>query len=423
MDIALLLTGNELMSGDTVDTNSSLVAKKLAPCGFNIAHKVTVGDRVEQLVAELDRLGSMYSVVIVNGGLGPTTDDLTAEALVKLSDSTLVQHPAAVEHLEQWCKARGAVLNAANLKQAYLPEKANVIANPIGSAVGIAMHYKDCLILCTPGVPSELTGMLEGDIPVMLSQSFPHAKSRFIRRLRTFGLGESAVQQKIHDHIDDWPEEIIMGFRAGSPLLEIKLEAADEDMLEKRDECEKQLHAIIGDYIIGENDETMAEVIVSLLAKKNKRVAVAESCTGGLIASDITAIAGASQVFEAGFVTYSNTMKERILNVDRKLLDTYGAVSSEVVEAMAQGALEVSSADYAIAVSGIAGPDGGTDEKPVGTVWIAWGSSQKILTREFRFPSSRKFFQQVVAALGLDVLRRLLLGILEEPEYFRQRRR
>ncbi len=423
MDIALLLTGNELMSGDTIDSNSALLAQQLADQGFNVAHKVTIGDSLPLLVREMRALAERYAAVIVNGGLGPTIDDLTAEALAELVGEPLVEHPDAREHIVKWCGERGVQANAANLKQALLPASASIIANPVGSAVGIRCDLEGSEIFCTPGVPSELRAMLEGDLTAQLSARFPGAKAPLIRRLRLFGIGESSLQQLLEDSFPDWPDAVTVGFRAGAPLLELKLQVMAESDLALRDECERQLTAAISEYLVGYDDDTLATALVDTLRDQGKVVALAESCTGGQIAAQITALPGASEVFHAGIVAYANPIKQRVLGVDADVLDQRGAVSEETVLAMARGALAQSGSDCAIAVSGIAGPDGGTDEKPVGTVWVAWGDRDAMLAHRFFYPVGRSLFQTMISAVAMDLMRRFLEGSRDVPGYFQRDRR
>lgn len=422
MKIALLLTGNELMTGDTVDSNSAMIAQSLAVQGFDVAHKVTVGDDIDLIVAELDKLAALYPVIIINGGLGPTIDDLTSEALSLLTGEPLVENTQALTHVNEWCERRGVAANAANLKQTLLPASATVLANPVGSAVGIALRYRDCLLLCTPGVPPELAAMLKGSVLSELQVSFPDASARLVRRLKLFGMGESSLQQIIADQCPHWPSEVVVGFRAGAPLLELKLEIEDQAHLPLRDQCEVELRKVVGDFIVGENDDTLGAIVIGLLQQQNKQLTLAESCTGGMIASNVTAISGASSVFGAGFVSYSNAIKSSVLGVDADLIETHGAVSEPVARAMAEGALERSAAHCAIAVTGIAGPDGGTDDKPVGSVWVAWGGMGSINAHLFHYPVGRKMFQTMVSALALDLLRRYLLGSTDVPNYFQRKR-
>lgn len=421
LTVQLLLTGNEIMSGDTVDSNSALIAQRLGELAIGVYRKVTVGDDVALLQKELTEMASTSDVVIVNGGLGPTVDDLTAEVLAAVAGVPIEEHPEALAHLKDWCGKRNLSMNAANYKQALLPAGSKLIDNPIGSAVGFELTVGNCRILCTPGVPSELTAMMN-IIVSDLAQRLQQPSQRNIIRLQTFGLGESTAQQMISDSQWDWPATVDLGFRAGSPQMEIKLTIDDASAIDAQLRCKHQLETLFGDHIIGEGNTLLAQKVLELLSQKGKTLTTAESCTGGLIASMLTRIPGSSEGFHGGFVTYSNSIKENILGVSGQSLETDGAVSEAVVRQMALGAMAKADADYAIAVSGIAGPDGGSEDKPVGTVWIAWGSPENIQTRCLCWPVERTLFQTMVAAAGLDMIRRMLLGIADEPRYFSQRR-
>ncbi len=420
MKLQLLLTGNELMSGHTVDSNSAMIAEQLSRAGIIVHRKITIGDEFKNLVSELDQLAQDSDVVIVNGGLGPTIDDLTAQALSELTARPLKEHPVALQHLTTWCDNRNVSLNTANLKQALLPKDVDIIPNPSGSAVGFSLEYKQCLILCTPGVPSELELMMDQTIVNLVAQRFPNAETPSTIRFQTFGMGESSLQQLIHSQYPDWPEEVELGFRAGMPLLEVKLRVRFDHHINLQKKCYSRLTDLIGNYIIGENDNTLATSVIALLKEKNLKLTTAESCTGGLIAASITENAGASEVFEAGFVTYSNSIKQSVIDVDKTALEAHGAVSEIVARQMVSGAIDRSQSDYAIAVTGIAGPGGGSTEKPVGTVWIGWGTSTSVKTLRLQIPGRRRWFQQMVTAITLDLLRRALLSIDEEPRYLKR---
>jgi len=419
--VQLLLTGNEIMSGDTVDSNSALIARRLAELAIGVYRKVTVGDDAALLEAELLAMAADADLLIINGGLGPTIDDLTAQILASAAGVALEEHPQAVTHLEQWCAQRKLHLNAANRKQALLPAGAGIIDNPIGSAVGFELMLGNCRVMCTPGVPSELRAMLDW-IVTDLGKRLARPVERNILRLQTFGLGESTAQQMISDGLPDWPPEVELGFRAGAPQMEIKLSINQASAATTQLACRQQLEALFGDHIIGEGDIQLAERVLQLLRERGETLATAESCTGGLIASMLTRIPGSSDGFHAGFVTYANDIKHSVLGVDEQTLASEGAVSEAVVRQMADGAMARSGAQYAIAVSGIAGPDGGSADKPVGTVWLAWGRRGAIHTRCLCWPVERTLFQTMIAAAGLDMIRRTLLGIEQEPRYFTQRR-
>lgn len=424
MQLQLLLTGNEIMSGDTVDSNSSMIAQRLQREGYWVDRKVTVGDEFDVLVDELQQISRKADALIVNGGLGPTMDDLTAEALAKAAGINIVEHAGAKKHVVDWCDKRGFKANEANLKQAQLPEDVSLLPNAVGSAVGFALTLNDCLVLCTPGVPSELRAMLEDGIVPALNEAFPANQKSDILRYQTFGLGESGVQQMLTERFPDWPsEEVEIGFRAGAPLLEMKLRVAPTCSKELRQKCEQDFLSVIGDYVIGRDDTTMASAMVELLSERKQSIALAESCTGGLIASQLTSVPGSSEVFEAGIVSYSNAIKQSVLGVSQTTLEKHGAVSEACVLEMARGALNLSGADHAIAVSGVAGPGGGSDEKPAGTVWIAWGGKDDLQARRFYYPLGRSMFQTITAALALDLVRRNMLQLGSEPAYFQRRDR
>mgnify|MGYP005985176373 CR=1 FL=1 len=425
-NVQLLLTGNELMTGDIVDSNSAMIAQQLKGLGLEISRKVTISDDLSLLVNEINQLATQADILIINGGLGPTIDDLTAQALAKATETPLAEHPKALAHLRAWCKKRGTQLNAPNLKQAMLPQHCNIIPNNTGSAVGFKVNHLHCDIYCTPGVPSELKVMLTEQIAPDIALTLPKELIADVTRLQIFGLGESRLQKMIDEQLPDWPKNIELGFRAGMPLLEVKLTTTNQEAHNQKSFWQEKLINILGDHLIAQIKHeplSLANHVLSKLVEENLTITTAESCTGGLIASMLTQVAGASACFEAGFVTYSNNMKAKLLDVPLQLINTYGPVSQEVVMAMAQGALKNASADLAIAVSGLAGPDGGSDEKPVGTVWIAWGSNENLKSVCLSMPLPRQYFQKYVASIGLDLIRRELINSQEVPYYIIERQK
>ncbi len=414
--LALLLTGNELMSGDTVDSNSALIAAHLGDAGMEVGEKCTVGDEPDKLLASLDRLTRAYPAVVINGGLGPTRDDLTSEVVAKLAGVALVENPEALAHVESWCSRRRITPNPANLKQALVPQGSALIDNPRGSALGFALEVNGCLVLTTPGVPSELAAMMQELVEKLGVQL--GGTSRHIKRLQTFGIGESSVEERVKEFGADWPDRVSLGFRAGMPQLELKLSVDSEQDLPEQRHAMAMLDAAFGDHILGEGDTRLAARLQDVLREQGKSMTTAESCTGGLIASMMTREPGSSHVFGTGFVTYANAAKQDQLGVPETTLETHGAVSEPVVVAMLRGALSRSGADIGVAVSGIAGPGGASEDKPQGTVWLAWGTSEDLRTHCAVVSGSRSLFQNVVAAAGLDLLRRHLLQLPPLPHYF-----
>ncbi|PCI63242.1 MAG: damage-inducible protein CinA [Gammaproteobacteria bacterium] len=421
LNVQLLLTGNELMSGDVIDSNSAMTAQYLKNVGIEVQRKVTVADDMKALVDEIQLMSQQTDILIINGGLGPTVDDMTAQALALAANKPIERHPQAMQHLQTWCKQRNHPLSEPNKKQADLPQGCEIIANSIGSAVGFKLVLNNCEIYCTPGVPPELKLMLNDEIIPRLAKKIPQHLKTTVKRMQVFGIGESTLQQLINDNYPDWPTDVELGFRAAMPLIEVKLTSRSAAATQQANNWKNKLKQLLGDHIIGDDSAKLNKTVIDLLQHKKQSITLAESCTGGLIASQLTQVAGASQVFEAGFVTYSNKMKQQLLAVNEKTLTEHGAVSKQTVLAMAQGALKISQADYVIAVSGIAGPDGGSQEKPVGMVWIAWGDSRSINTCCLYLPGNRFFFQQYVAAASLDLIRRMLINSLNRPYYLKER--
>ena len=429
VNIQFLLTGTELMVGDIVDTNSVMLAQSLKDHGAELSRKVTLGDDFSGLVAEIEHMSRQADVLIINGGLGPTEDDLTAEALAKVVGQPLEENKEALVHLEAWCEKRGFRLEGANRKQVLLPQGIGLVANRVGSAIGFTIEHNDCQIICTPGVPSELKVMWAEEILPLLKPRLPNLDKVKTNKLHLFGIGESAIQNMFHNQLADWPKEIEVGYRAASPLVELKLTTrndAAEVMLPK---WQDKIMALLGAHVLTFDQldsqpldlkapASIAKCLVDLLARNKQTVTTAESCTGGLIASNITRIAGSSQVFEAGYVTYSNRIKTELLQVSDRTLADHGAVSEAVVIEMAKGALINSGSDWVVAVSGIAGPSGGSEEKPVGTVWLCWGKASDLKTQCLVYPTSRLNFQRFIANAGLDLIRRDILEIKELPSYF-----
>lgn len=422
LNVELLLTGNELMSGDVIDSNSAFIAQELGQLGLEVTRRVTVKDDINLLATEIESHAKRSDILIINGGLGPTVDDMTAQALAMAAQVDIGEHSGAMAHLIDWCERRNYTLSDANKKQAMLPEGCDIIPNESGSAVGFTMRIGRCQIYKTPGVPRELNNMMGSEILPHIQQQFAINDTTDISRFQVFGLGESTIQDMVNQHLPNWPTHIELGYRAAMPLLEIKLTSHHQQGHDDKPQWQQKLYNILGAHVIGEGKISMARSLINQLQAQGKTVTFAESCTGGLMASLITQESGSSTVFEAGFVTYSNAMKTKLVNVPEQTLIDHGAVSEPVVIEMLKGALEVSDSDVGVAVSGIAGPGGGSDEKPVGLVWIAWGDKDNIQTAALYLPLGRQYFQQYVATCGLDLVKRHLLQLTEQPQYLNTRK-
>ena len=332
--------------------------------------------------------------------------------------SPLEQNADAYAKLDEWAARLGFVLTESNLKQANLPAICDIIDNPYGSAVGFKCIYNDCLILCSPGVPSEFKPMVEQQLLPLIRQHGNIDAAMKITRLRVFGVPESGLQDTVNEVFPDWPENVELGFRVQMPVVEVKIVTIGEELDELNAIWTEKFRAHFADYVIGRDGLRLTQALNQALLENNKTLTTAESCTGGLIASGVTSEAGSSAVFQAGFVTYSNKMKNHSLGVDLQTLADHGAVSEQVVREMAHGAIRQSGSDIAVAVSGVAGPDGGSEEKPVGTVWIAFGESDDMRARRFFFPGSRQRVQKTTTAIAMDLVRRYVLGLPTDVDYF-----
>jgi nicotinamide-nucleotide amidase len=408
------------MSGDIIDSNSVMIAQQLKNIGIEVTRKVTVADDLAMLIDEIQHISKQSDVLIINGGLGPTTDDLTAEALACAANTTIEQHDDALTHVTTWCQKRNTPLNKPNLKQTYLPKDCDIIANSVGSAVGFTLTLNNCQIYCTPGVPSELKVMMNEQIMPILKNQLPEQQQAHTTRLQLFGYGESGLQKAINENFSDWPTALEIGYRASMPMLELKVTSRTPNDFNLKTRWVNKIKQFLGDHVVHEITDqpiTLAKSVLLLLQQEHQTIVTAESCTGGLIASLLTKEAGASSAFHAGFVTYSNEMKQQLLEVPEQTLSEFGAVSEQTATAMAKGALLKSGSEHVVAVSGIAGPDGGSVEKPVGIICIAWGSRDNIKVNTLNISGNRHFFQQSVAAIALDLIRRTLINSSETPRY------
>lgn len=410
-NIAFLMTGSELMSGDIIESNSAEMARQLATIGLSVKERVVIGDDKLQLKDTISRLSCNFDMLIINGGLGPTSDDLTAEILSDISQQPLLEHKEATHHIIQWCQHRGTEANLANLKQALLPQNARIFPHAPGSASAFYLYINDCLVIATPGVPSELNHILRHQLLDFLQKKLPCESEEQWQRYSLLGIGESQLQQVIHDHFPELIQFFDIGYRATLPCLEFKLKRKKNSQFDQQKRLESSILNYLSPFLINEGNNSLVENIVKLLQEEKKSLSCAESCTGGLISSEITKVTGSSSVFYGAIVSYSNALKENLLHVKSSTLNQYGAVSQEVSIAMLKGALNQCRSDYAIAVTGIAGPEGGSEEKPAGTVWIAYGNKYKYDSIGLLLPFKRHDFQMMVTIIALDLIRREVLNI------------
>ena len=370
IDSAEIITiGTEMLLGDLVDTNTAWISQRLAVLGVGIYRHTTVGDNAERIVGSLREASSRSALVVTTGGLGPTSDDLTNACLSTLTGRKMVEYQKAREHVDYMFERFGRKPTANNYKQAMFPEGTELIPNPVGTAMGALVEWEGTLFVTLPGVPTEMKSMFGETLePLIRARSDGSIVSK---TLHFAGIGESALAEEVQDFLDATDPTVAPLAGQGRVRLRITTRAAtEEEALDKISPVEKEVIARLADYYFGQGDETLEGAVARLLKERDATLALAESCTGGLLAKRLTDMPGSSAYFTEGLVTYSNEAKERLLGVPHELLVEHGAVSDAVARAMAEGAREVSGADYGLSVTGVAGPDGGTEEKPVGLVFV-----------------------------------------------------
>ena len=405
MTCAVLCIGTELTRGELTNTNASWLCASLTDLGFEVVEDVVVDDDVGRVRATLERLGKFAKVIVCTGGLGPTTDDLTAASVAELLGKKLFRDEPSLEAIRRRMEKFGRTMSASNAKQADFPEGADVLPNPIGTAPGFSVKIGGAVAFFMPGVPREMKKMFEEQVTPRVQPLAPN--DGYQVRLRTFGLPESIVGERLAGVEETFPG-VTIGYRAHFPEIEVKVLARAKSQEEARDICERataEVRAKLSDVVYGEAGDTFAGVVGCALRRRGFTLAVAESCTGGLVGHLITREPGASEFLIVDAVTYANSAKSKFLGVDEDVIRGHGAVSSEVATAMAKGVKHVSGADVALAITGIAGPGGGSEEKPVGTVFVAVLSPNGLVVKQRHFPGDRSQIQMLAAYLGLSLVR------------------
>lgn len=407
MNAELITVGTELLLGDIVDTNSAEISQHLAAMGVNVFYHSTVGDNPLRMAAVISSAMTRSDIVIITGGLGPTEDDMTRETLAAVTGRALIQDESALKHVSEYFRSTGREMTENNLKQALIPQGAHILPNPRGTAPGIHLQVGRVHVFCVPGVPTEMRTMwAESIVPAIAAL---HEEGALIRSrtLKFYGIGESTLETKVSDMLHSQNPTLAPYAGLGEVRLRITARAATvEEAVSLIEPVEAELKERLGVYLYGYDDATLESTVGTMLAEANQSVAVAESCTGGLIAHRLTNMAGSSAYFRQGWVTYSNEAKAQELGVATSLLQEWGAVSDQVVAAMAKGALERSGADVAVATSGIAGPGGATPTKPVGLVHFGCavrGGDVSAFARQFR--GNREDIKWRAASEALNTLR------------------
>ena len=407
---SIITIGDELLIGQTIDTNSAWMAQQLNNMGIWVQRRVAVGDTKPAIVEALDAEGAAADIILITGGLGPTADDITKPTLTEYFGGKLVVHEPTLQRLMQFFESRGLPVLQRNVDQALVPDVCTVLFNSWGLAPGMWFEKDGKVYVSMPGVPHEMKGIMEHHVLPRLQEQF-QTRAVIHQTLLTSGMGESFIAERLLNFEASLPAHIKLAYLPSYGLLKLRLTALGEDKVSTAAELKlhfQEMQTLLADITVADEDIPMGEVLGRILLAKGKTVGTAESCTGGYIAHNITAIPGSSAYFKGSVVTYANEMKTKLLGVKEETLATHGAVSEATVREMVVGALQLLETDYVIAVSGIMGPDGGSPEKPVGTVWIAVGSAEKIVTVKHRLLYDRERNIHMTAIYAMNELRKLI---------------
>lgn len=410
MQAEIITIGDEILIGQIVDTNSAWMAKELNSIGINVGKITSISDQETDIVSSLEQAMERVSLVLITGGLGPTNDDITKKTLSDFFGMNLVQNDLLYAKIEQRLAERGIPMNRFNREQALVPDGARIITNNHGTAPCMWFEREGKVVISMPGVPFEMKGIMQDDILKSLVQHFS-TPVILHKTVMTQGIGESVMAQMLEEWEGDLPACVKLAYLPSPGVLRLRMSLTGDNRKELEGIVEEQLfklEKIISKNIFGYDDQPMELAVAKLLSDKAKTLGTAESCTGGNIAHLITSHAGSSAYFKGSIVAYSNEVKENVLQVNGADLEKYGAVSQEVVEQMAGGAQKLLNTDYAIATSGIAGPDGGTEEKPVGTVWIAVAGPEEVISHKFDLYKNRERNIRVASLNALNMLRKIL---------------
>lgn len=411
INASIITIGDELLIGQVVDTNSAWIARELNKTGIWLKRRVSVGDRKEEIFRALDEESRAVEIILITGGLGPTADDITKPVLCAYFGGTLVMDESALENVKRIFAKLNRPLIERNLKQAEVPDNCIVIPNKRGTAPGMWFEKEGKIFVSMPGVPHEMKGMMTDDVIPRLQRyfNFPFIDHR---TLITFGIGESFLAETIRDWEEQLPGRLKLAYLPNYGMVRLRITGSDSDAARLQESLHTEfarLKLLVAEWLVADEDVSIAEVMGKMLLQNQKTVSTAESCTGGYIAHLITSVPGSSTWFKGSVVSYANEIKQSILDVQKNTLQLQGAVSEETVKEMVNGALAKMNTDYAIATSGIMGPEGGTAEKPVGTVWIAAGSHSKMMTRKFHFRYDRERNIEMTSHNALNLLRILMV--------------
>jgi nicotinamide-nucleotide amidase len=410
--IEIITIGDEILIGQTVDTNSAWMGNELNMRGIRINRITSVSDNKDEIISSLDEALSRVEVVLITGGLGPTSDDITKDTLAGYFGGKLVMDNEVLENVTERLRRRNLQMNENNRRQAMVPDNCKVLQNLTGTAPGMLFEKSGKIVVSMPGVPHEMKHIMKEHVLPLLAGRLPGGVIVH-KNIMTYGVAEAMLAERLETFENKLPGEIRLAYLPAYGVIKLRLTATGSDEKKIRESIKEQvakLYKIIPDIIYGEDEVMLEEVVGKLLNDNNLTVATAESCTGGKIASLITSVPGSSGWFRGSVVAYDNSIKTGVLGVSKETLRIYGAVSSETAGEMARGARRLMGTDYAVAVTGIAGPTGGTADKPVGTVWIAIDSARGLLTEKQIFADNRQINISRSSYGALNLLRKQIVS-------------
>ncbi|MCS6928664.1 MAG: CinA family nicotinamide mononucleotide deamidase-related protein [Saprospiraceae bacterium] len=421
MDVYLILIGDEILLGQVIDTNSAWIGQQLALHGYRITGKMAVADARADILSALETAAQRANIIITTGGLGPTKDDITRKTLAEYFGCGLMFHPETYDRIVDYYARVGRPLPDSARQQATIPERAVPLTNKVGNAPGMWFEREGKVFISLPGVPFEMQYLMTEEVLPRLRQHFP-GRPLVHRTLRTAGEGETAIAKRIENFENALPPHIRLAYLPSLGQVRLRLSGqwpheqvppdAEARLQLEVEKWADELRGLLADIVYGKEEDTLEQVVGQLLQAQGLLLGTAESCTGGYIAHLITSVPGSSKYFAGSVVAYSNEIKTKLLGVRPETLAHFGAVSEQTVCEMVAGALDTLKVDVALSVSGIAGPSGGTPEKPVGTVWMAVGNRSRIIAQKHVFARDRVKNIQLAAIFGLNMVRKFLLNTL-----------
>lgn len=411
MKAEIITIGDELLIGQTIDTNSAWMGAELSLAGFDVHKKTTIHDNRSDILKVLSEISGIPDVVLITGGLGPTSDDITKQTLCEFFNTKLVLDEEVLDMIGKMMLRRNFPMNENNRRQAEVPESCMVLTNAAGTAPGMWFEKDDTIFISMPGVPVEMKYIMNQHVLPALKKRFT-SQVIIHRNVMTYGVPEARLAEILTDFEAALPGHIKLAYLPSSGIIKLRLTGSGTDHKSVSDSVEIQvnkLYTIIPDLIYGENEESLEMVIGKLLREKKKTLCTSESCTGGNIAHLITCIPGSSDYFVGSVIAYSNSVKTQLLGIDERIIEKEGAVSEPVIRAMAEGAKRILKTDYCVATSGIAGPGGGTPEKPVGTIWIAVASGSGTVAEKHTFGTDRIANITRFSLVALNMLRKQII--------------